>query len=136
MGQLIAAFEPLSIHSLITLRQRASIGDNSDPESIGRMLRRLSSLLSNVNSSDQNLPIIPLHTSFRDFLTNEEKSGGFYVNLGHSHRPLAYSCLDLVLHDLKFNICNLESSYLANSDVQDLNSRIAEHISPALLYAC
>ncbi len=136
MGQLIAAFEPLSIRSLITLRQRASIGDNSDPESVGRMLRRLSSLLSNVNSSDQNLSIVPLHTSFRDFLTNEEKSGDFYVNLGHSHRRLAYSCLDLVLHDLKFNICNLESSYLPNSDVQDLILRIAKHIPPALLYAC
>ncbi len=136
MGQLIAAFEPLSIRSLIALRQRASIGDDSDPESVGRMLRRLSSLLSNVDSSDQNLPIVPLHTSFRDFLTNEEKSGDFYVDLGHSHRCLAYSCLDLVLYDLKFNICNLESSYLANSDVQDLKSRIAEHISPTMLYAC
>jgi len=136
IGQLIAASEPLSIRSLIALRQRVSIGDNSDSESIGRMLRRLSSLLSNVDSSDHNLPIVPLHTSFRDFLTNEAKSGDFYVNLGHSHRRLAFSCLDLVLHDLKFNICNLESSYLANSEVQDLKSRIAEHIPPVLLYAC
>ncbi len=136
VGQLIAAFEPLSTRSLIALRQRVSIGDNSDPESISRMFRRLSSLLSNVNSSDQTLPVVPLHTSFLDFLTNEEKSGDFYVDLGHSHHRLAYSCLDLVLHDLKFNICNLESSYLANSDVQDLKSRIAEHIPPALLYAC
>ncbi len=135
MGQLITAFEPLSIRSIIALRQRASV-DNSDPESVGRMLRRMSSLLSNVSSSDQNLPIVPLHTSFRDFLTNKEKSGDFFVDLGHFHRRLVYSCLDLVLHDLKFNICNLESSYLANSDVQDLNSRISEHISPALLYAC
>jgi len=93
-------------------------------------------LLSNVNLSDQNLPVVPLHTSFRDFLTNEEKSGNFYVDLSHSHRRLAYSCLDLVLHELKFNICNLESSYLANNDVQDLKSRIAEHIPPALIYAC
>ncbi len=136
MGQLIAAFEPLSIRSLIALRRHASIDDESDAESVGRMLRRLSSLLSNVNSSDQNLPVVPLHTSFRDFLTNEEKSGDFYIHLGHSHRRSACSCLDLVLHDLKFNICNLESSYLANSDVQDLKSRIAEHIPPALLYAC
>jgi len=136
MGQLITAFEPLSIRSLIALHQRASIGDSSDPESISRMLRRLSSLLSNVNSSDRNLPIVPLHTSFRDFLTNEAKSGDFHIDLGHSHRRLTYSCLDLVLHNLKFNICNLESSYLANSDVQDLTSRIAKHIPPALLYAC
>ena len=100
------------------------------------MLHRLSSLLSNVNSSDQqNLPIVLLHTSFRDFLTNEEKSGEFYVDLRDSHRRLAHSCLGL-LKDLKFNICNLESSYLANKDVEDLNSRVDKHIPPALLYAC
>jgi len=100
------------------------------------MLRRLSSLLSNVNSSDQNLPIVPLHTSCRDFLTNEEKSGNFYVDLRDSHRHLAHSCLGLALHELKFNICKLESSYLANNDVQDLKLGIAEHIPPALLYVC
>src|SRR6266702_4212548 len=136
VGQLIAAFEPLSTRSLIALRQRVSIGDNSDPESISRMFRRLSSLLSNVNSSDQTLPVVPLHTSFLDFLTNEEKSGDFYVDLRHSHGHLAHSCLGLVLHELKFNICNLESSYLANKDIGDLHSRIDKHISPALLYAC
>ncbi len=136
MGQLIAAFEPLSIRSLIALRQHASIGDDSDPESVRRLLHRLSSLLSNVGSSDHNLPVVPLHTSFRDFLTNKEKSGDFYVDFRHSHRHLAHSCLGLVLHKLKFNICNLESSYLSNSDVQDLKSRIAEYIPPALLYAC
>jgi len=136
MGQLIAAFEPLSTRSLITLRQHAFIGGDSDPESIRRMLGRLSSLLSNVNSSDQNLPIVPLHTSFRDFLSNEEKSGDFYVDLRRSHRRLAHSCLGLVHHKLKFNICKLESSYLANNDVRDLKSRIAKHIPPALLYAC
>ncbi len=49
---------------------------------------------------------------------------------------LAHSCLGLLLNDLKFNICNLESSYLANKDVKDLNSRVDRYISPALLYAC
>jgi hypothetical protein len=41
-----------------------------------------------------------------------------------------------MLDNLKFNICELESSHLANSDVPDLESRIAEHISPTLSYAC
>ncbi len=134
VGQLITAFEPLSIRSLTTLRHHTSNDDDDD--SVVEMLRHLGSLLSGVNSADQNLPVVPLHTSFRDFLTNEEKSGDFHIDLGHSHRRSACSCLDLVLHDLKFNICNLESSYLANSDVHDLKSRIAEHIPPALLYAC
>ncbi len=123
LGRLVAAFEPLSIQSLIALRRHASIDDDFGPESVRGMLRRLSSLLSNVNSSDQSLPIVPLHTSFRDFLTNEEKSGDFYVDFRHSHRHLAHCYLGLVLRELKFNICNLESPYLANNDVQDLKSR-------------
>ncbi len=136
VGQLLAAFEPLSIRSLITLRQHTSTGDNSNPESVRSILRQLSSLLSNVNSSDEDLPIIPLHTSFRDFLTNKEKSGDFHVDLHQTHRQLTHSCLGLLLHGLKFNICGLESSYLANCDVRDLYLRIAECLPPALMYAC
>jgi len=135
VGQLITSIEPLTIHSLITLRQHASF-DSDDHGAVVILLRRLGSLLSNVNSSDESLPIIPLHTSFRDFVTNEEKSGDFCVRLRNSHRHLTRSCLDLLLNDLKFNICNLETSYLANKDVKDLRSRVDKHIPHALLYAC
>ncbi len=135
VGQLITAFEPLSIHSLTTLRHHTPNNDD-DHDSVAEMLRHLGSLLSNVNTTDQNLPIVPLHTSFRDFLTNKEKSGDFCVSLQDVHRQLAHSCLGLLLKDLKFNICNLESSYLANRDVKDLRSRVDKHIPPALLYSC
>ena len=58
VGQLITTFEPLSIRSLTTLRRHSS-NDDDDYNSVVEMLRRLGSLLSNVNSVDQNLPIIP-----------------------------------------------------------------------------
>jgi len=134
VGKLITSIEPLTIRSLITLQQHTD--DDDDDDAVVKLLRRLGSLLSNVNSSEESLPIIPLHTSFRDFLTNKEKSGDFCVRLRDAHRQLAHSCLGLLLKDLKFNICNLESSYLANKDVQDLNSRVDKQIPPALLYAC
>ena len=136
VGQLITSMEPLSICSLTTLRRHADDTDDADDDAVVILLRRLGSLLSNVNSSDETLPIIPLHTSFRDFLTNKEKSGDFWVDLTDIHRQMAHSCLGLLLADLKFNICNLETSYLANKDVTDLKSRVEEYISPALLYAC
>src|SRR6266702_3121003 len=127
VGQLITTFEPLTIRSLTTLRQHASF-DGDDGDAVVILLHRFGSLLSNVNSSDGSLPIIPLHTSFRDFLTNKEKSGDFCVSLRDAHRQLAHSCLGLLLKDLKFNICNLESSYLSNKDVEDLRSRVDKHI--------
>jgi NACHT domain len=138
VGQLIASIKPLTIRSLIPLRQHAFYDEDSDAAVTG-ILSRLGSLLSNVNSSDKNLPIIPLHTSFRDFLTNEDKSGDFYVGVRDAHHELAVSCLNLLLDPLdglKFNICKLETSYLADDDVEDLDIRVDEHIPPALLYAC
>jgi hypothetical protein len=136
VGRLLAAFEPLSIRSLTTL-QRYTFDDNDDdPNSVVETLRYLGSLLSNVTSSDDTLPIVPLHTSFRDFVTNKEKSDVFYVDLHVAHRQLAHSCVGLMLNDLRFNICNLESSYLANKDVRDLDVRIAKYLPPALSYAC
>jgi hypothetical protein len=138
VGQLITSIEPLTICSLITLRQYASYNKRSIAAVTG-LLRRLGSLLSNVNSSDNSLSIIPLHTSFRDFLTNKDKSGDFYVGVRDAHHHLAHSCLNLLLEPaggLKFNICKLETSYLANDDVEDLNTRVDQHIPPGLLYAC
>jgi hypothetical protein len=138
VGQLITSIEPLTIRSLITLRRHASY-DTRDSAAITGLLRCLGSLLSNVNSSDDNLPIIPLHTSFRDFLTSKDKSGDFYVDDRDSHDQLAHSCLNLLLDPvdgLKFNICELETSYLANDDVENLKTRVDQHIPPALLYAC
>jgi hypothetical protein len=140
MGQLFAAIEPLTMSSLIALRRHAPRDDPEDPnpddsDRVLKMLSHLGSVLSNVTSSDGTRPIVPLHTSFRDFLA-DEKSGAFHVDFGKAHRRLAHSCLGLMLDNLKFNICKLESSYLANRDVPDLESRISEHIPPSLSYAC
>jgi hypothetical protein len=136
LGQVLAAFEPLSIHSLTTLRRHTPNDGDDDADSVVEVLCYLGSLLSNVTSSDHTLPIVPLHTSFRDFIVKEQTSSMFYVDIRLSHHQLAHSCLGLVLTDLKFNICNLESSYLANKDVKDLDVRISNHLPPALSYTC
>ena len=136
VGQLIASIEPLSIRSLTTLRRHADDLDDDDDDAIIVLLRRLGSLLSNVHASDDNLPIIPLHTSFRDFLITKKKSGDFWVDLREVHHQMAHSCLSILLDGLKFNICQLETSYLANKDVTDLPTRVEKYIPSALLYAC
>jgi hypothetical protein len=135
MGQLFAAVEPLSICSLVSLWRHVPTVHHEDSNRVPGILSHLGALLSNVTSSDQMLPIVPLHTSFRDFLT-KKTSNVFYVDLVEAHHQLAHSCLGSMLDNLKFNICKLESSYLANNDVPDLESRIAKNIPPALSYAC
>jgi hypothetical protein len=37
---------------------------------------------------------------------------------------------------LKFNICDLETSYLRNDDVEDLSSRVEKSIPDHLSYSC
>ena len=134
MGQLLAAFEPLSILSLTDLR-RFALDPDDDDDSVIAIVQCLGSLLSNV-TTDGTLSIVPLHTSFRDFLTDVKMSGDFYIDLGDVHHQLVHSCLGQMLHNLKFNICNLETSYLSNDSFSDLQSRINECIPPALFYAC
>jgi NACHT domain len=134
MGHLFAAMEPLSVDSLVSLRRYAP---TAHPENSGRVLKilnHLGSLLSKVKVTSSD-PIVPLHTSFRDFLTSQT-SNVFYVDLAGAHYQLAHSCLGVMLDKLKFNICKLESSYLANCDVPDLQIRVDKYIPPALSYGC
>ena len=107
MGQLFAAIEPLSISSLIALRRHAPTVHPEDSNLVLKILRRLGSLLSNVTASDQTRPILPLHTSFRDFLTSNTRHA-FYVDLADARHQLSHSCLGLMLDELRFNICKLE----------------------------
>jgi hypothetical protein len=121
IGPLLAVVKPLSVSSLTSLWHFAPVDDPDDEESVSSIVCHLGSLLSNVMSSE--LPIVPLHTSFHDFLTNRNQSGDFYIDLDDAHYQLTISCLGFMLNDdygLRFNICHLESSYLANRDIPGL----------------
>ncbi|PPQ94613.1 hypothetical protein CVT25_011427 [Psilocybe cyanescens] len=137
MGHLLAAVQPFSVNSLTALRQFTPSPDQHGEGAVVAIVKNLGSLLSNVTSENRNLPIVPLHTSFRDFLTEDiEKGDSFLVDIEKSHNELAHACLGLMLQELKFNICGLESSYLPNRKIPDLDARIEKYIQPALFYAC
>ena len=48
---------------------------------------------------------------------------------------LALRSFSLLSEKLRFNICELVTSHLANWDLPDMEERIQEHLSPALQYA-
>ena len=106
--------------------------NKSDPDDV---LMWLGSLLNGTTS--QNEPILPLHTSLRDFLVDKEQSGEFWVNLGPDcHQELSVACLKIMNSGLQFNICGLQTSFAFNSEVEDLSERVEQHISQGLSYAC
>jgi len=129
MGQILGAFEPLSVDAL-------NIFVSSKDINVSALVDDLGSLLSHVTPTESGLPVFPLHTSFRDFLIDKSRSGDFYVNLDSAHEELTLATLQTMQHELKFNICKLETSYLLNSEVPDLQTRIEDNISSALSYSC
>ena len=72
------------------------------------------------------------HLSVSDYFVNDDCD--YRVNLEDAHAQLGISCLETMIEQLRFNICKLEDSRVANANVQDLQSRIEENISGALQY--
>lgn len=115
VGMVLAAYAPLSADTLQKLHRAYCPteldGTNFDVTDI---LRYLGSLLGGVTSVDQL--VAPLHTSFRDYLTDNTRSGAFYINLTEAHRNLGFSSLSVLCSELRFNICHFPSSYISNAD--------------------
>ncbi|CCM06112.1 uncharacterized protein FIBRA_08361 [Fibroporia radiculosa] len=132
MGQVLALLEPLSRASLTAIRRRILPKDGANVESV---ICPLGALLTGI--MDDRTPIKPLHASFYDFLTDRSRSGELFVGESTTHHQnLAFASLRVMKDELRFNICDLESSYLPNSAVTDLEERINRSISPELQYSC
>ena len=127
MAIVLALKEPLSLTSLSAL-----FGKDLKVRII---IKPLGSLLDGV--LDEEKPIRPLHTSFRDFLLHEDRSSIFHLDiLPRHHLFLGHALLGCMQNRLKFNICNLKDSRLRNTEVPNLPSRVTDAIPPHLAYSC
>ena len=131
MAQIFGTMEPLPLASLETMRHHFVINSDIDLHSI---LIPMGALLS--GTADSSVPIRAHHASFPDFLTDRDRSGEYFIDMSHVQENLAFSCLLVMKSGLRFNICQMPSSYLPNSKVPNLDDRIKEHISPELAYSC
>ncbi|KIM46585.1 hypothetical protein M413DRAFT_421887, partial [Hebeloma cylindrosporum] len=131
MGQILASFEPLSLDALIAIRNYFPFGNAI---SISSVLKHLGSVLSGVTG--HSIPVQLLHTSFRDYLTDPSRSKHFYIDTSFHRNDIAFATLQVMKTELHFNICKLETSYLLNSEVQNLSQKIEQFISPSLSYSC
>ena len=127
MAVVLALNEPLSIVSLSALFVgRLSVRDIIEP---------LGSLLDGV--LDEEKPIRPLHTSFRDFLLDKSRSSIFHVHIQLQHSLcLGRALLACMRNMLRFNICDLMDSRVCNTTIPDLPSRVNKAIPPHLAYSC
>ncbi|KAJ3746062.1 hypothetical protein DFH05DRAFT_1442776 [Lentinula detonsa] len=129
MSQVLAAFEPLSQATL----QRLQIEDDGD--TVSSVLSFLGSLFTGISNSD-NTQVRPVHTSVLDFLLDEKRSKGFRVDLRQGHELLAKGSFHVMFRVLHFNMGNLESSYVMNSEIKDLETKLSNTLTPEIIYAC
>ncbi|KAL5504567.1 hypothetical protein ACEPAH_7228 [Sanghuangporus vaninii] len=77
------------------------------------------------------------HASFADYLTSDRSSGKpWNVDESGQKSYIAERCFDVMGEKLYFNICGIESSFLRNDEVLDLQARIQKAIPRHLDYAC
>ena len=132
MAQVIGTAKPLPLGSLRSMR-RYFVNKDFEEDDLDVIIKPLGALLRGTTDSR---PIRPLHASFPEFLTDQERSGEFFIDLSRIHAELAFACLAVMKTELRFNICGLPSSYLRNSEVYDLEKRIEANITPQLSYSC
>jgi len=95
--------------------------------------------LSSLLSRDQgaNGAIRVRHLSISDFFLSDRCE--YQVNLREAHTQQGIACLETMVNPVKglrFNICNLEDSRLANADIRDLPSRVKQSVSDPLQHSC
>jgi hypothetical protein len=134
MAQILGTMEPLSMVSLESMRLHFVDGEKTSTNVICAITASMGALLS--GTMDSSAPIRTLHSSFPDFLTDPNRSGDFFIDVSPIHNNLATACLGVMKDELRFDMCQFPSSYLRNSEVNDLKERVAKSISPALRYSC
>jgi len=84
----------------------------------------------------KNDPVLWYHKSFPDFVFDRDRSEEFWCNQVEHHQRLAGSCFRVMKEELRFNICNIESSFVFDRDNHTLSNAIQDNISSTLSYSC
>ena len=102
-----------------------------EPSLVKTWVDDLSSLLYRDEGANGEVRV--RHLSISDFFVSHHCE--YKINLRDAHAQLGTACLQTMVNQLRFNICKLEDSRVANADVHDLQSRIQENISDTLQYS-
>ncbi|KAI5121551.1 hypothetical protein M0805_002608 [Coniferiporia weirii] len=79
--------------------------------------------------------ICACHPSFLDFISDHERSKEYWTDPVPLNTAMSARCLEIMLSELKFNICGLESSYVPNDNVPDIQERISRCMSQQFQYS-
>ena len=126
-----------SVFTLILL-SKSPLFDHDIPDILGLDLDTTSSLLSRLRSLviyERGRPIIIHHTSFYDYLVSC-RDRPWYVDIETGKLNIVTRCFERMEESLRFDICKLETSFISNKDIPDLDDRIKVNIPHSLQYIC
>ena len=128
LGAVVCAMNPLSPSTIAMLL-------GFDTEDVFPLLLSAHSLL--ILQDDIDHPVQPFHKSFPDFITDPARCTNqrFCISPPSLHMELLIGCLKLMNRSLERNMCKIPDA-VANSEVDNLQDRIRQHLNPALQYAC
>jgi len=104
------------------------------PNLVKMLVDELSSLLYRDEGTNGGIRVC--HLSVAEFFVSDDCPIDYQINRQSANMQLGVACLKTMVHQLRFNICGLEDSRLANADIQDLPSRIIKNIPDCLQYSC
>lgn len=132
MGTIALSKEPLTLADLEHLLQ------DRFPSSSGLSLEDMCYKLLPVISIEGEKRAVKLrHKAYKDYLIDSKRcADSFHIDRTKAHRNTTISCFKIMQQGLKFNICELKSSYRRNSEIEDKQSLIERCIPSHLAYAC
>lgn len=131
---ITAKNRPLSIAGLYDFMHAFGGRNRPTMATLGAIIDDLRSVLYEDHSKGNVIRVC--HPSFLDYLENQERCGEYWTNPQQLNQIMFEKCSKLMQTTLRFNICELESSCIANGDIPDLQQRITERIPESLQYSC
>jgi DNA polymerase III delta prime subunit len=126
IGVLLSSHRPLRED---TIAELAGV----EPYLVKHWVDALGSLLYRDEGTNEVIRV--RHLSISDYFVSDECPHNYRVRLEESNLQLGIVCIKTMLRQLRFNICELEDSRLANADITDLPFRIKQYISDPLQYS-
>ena len=122
---------PLTVLDLVPL-----IFDAGDKENKIAVENSLSLFYAVLYVSPRDQCIYTFHKSFTDFILDPNRSPELANPAASYFRDRTYDCFRIMNESLRFNMCNLASSFLLDEDDEGLPERVKSNIGSELRYAC
>lgn len=123
----VCAREPMSV---ATMTKLLGLDDEQDT------VVALQHLRSVLHVSYREGFISTFHASFPDFMLSSERSRDRHCKAAEHHERLALCCFSAMRRLLRFNICELKSSFVFDRDIPNLEEKVDGAIPSELFYAC